>query len=169
MRNASDICSECSRRIRPGAPVAIVHEWKRTPIKLSPRAARITPFISERIDRWVCLDCVRSKHETENSFADTGSCEHCGREIRHWDFSQLMPSACCAECRRLAANKRSRERRRVEHEPIKCVACGEMFTPTRSDPNTCSSRCRQKLYRTSRKWRACAASPPARRERRGAR
>src|SRR5262249_49020020 len=64
--------------------------------------------------------------------------------------SQRMPSACCADCRRMAANKRSRERRRVTHEPIACAVCGEMFTPTRGDATTCSGKCRQKLYRETR-------------------
>jgi len=142
MRNVDDTCVECSRRIPPGAPVAIVHtrEWV---------IRRTGQTIHKRRDHWLCLDCVLSNHSTENSYADTGRCEHCEREIRYWDFSQPkpIPSACCAECRRLAANKRSRERCRIEHEPIACAVCGEMFMPTRNDANTCSGKCRQKLYR----------------------
>ena len=145
MRNASDICVECGGRIPPGAPVAIVHTWESTG-----RVIQLTGHtIHKRRDHWLCLDCVQRNHSTENSFAESGRCEHCGREIRYWDFSQPqpIPSACCAECRRLAANKRSPERRRVEHEPMMCAVCGEMFTPARSDANTCSGKCRQKLYR----------------------
>jgi integrase len=54
----------------------------------------------------------------------------------------------------LASNKRQNLRRRVEHEPIKCMVCGETFTPRRNDANTCSSRCRQRFYRENRARRA---------------
>ena len=33
------------------------------------------------------------------------------------------------------------------------VVCGETFTPRRNDANTCSAKCRQKLYRETRKGR----------------
>jgi hypothetical protein len=130
-----------SRRHRPhmGCEANRRLESKNTPAELA---------IQPRVDHWLCLDCARNKHSTEYGIADTGHCENCGREIRHWDFSQPMPSACCSDCRRMAANKRSRERRRVMHEPVTCEKCGEMFEPTRSDSRFCSSRCRQKAYRT---------------------
>ena len=164
MRNADNICVECGDQIPPGAPVAIVHGWDRTPIEgWSPRTHRQhSPWTSKRTDRWVCLDCVRSKYEIENRYADTGRCENCDREIRHWDFSHPMPSACCAECKRLASNKRSRERRRVKHEPTKCVVCGEMFEPRRADAKTCSKAHRQKLYRDISKWPAVENKPKRR-------
>jgi len=50
----------------------------------------------------------------------------------------------------LPYNKLSRERRRATHKPVALV-CGEMFTPRRNDANTCSSKCRQKLYREARR------------------
>jgi predicted nucleic acid-binding Zn ribbon protein len=143
MRNTSDLCVECSRRIPAGAPVAIVREWVPTGSVVRLTGHRVV----KRRDVLVCLDCAQTNHKTENSFAETGHCENCGREIRHWDLSQRLPSACSVECRLLAANKRSRERRRVEHETIACVQCGESFTPERDDAKTCSNRCRQKLYR----------------------
>jgi hypothetical protein len=144
MRNVNDTCSECGRRIPPGAPVAIVHTWRATG-----RVWRLTGNSERtRVDHWVCLDCAQANHEFENkAIAEVGRCKNCGREIRHWELSERLPSACCAECRRLAGNKRSCERRRVEHEPKLCVVCGEMFTPQRNDAKTCGSKCRQKLYR----------------------
>ena len=146
MRNTDNVCLECGSQIPPGVPVAIVHTWKVVDSVYFPRK-KFWRHTSKRFDHWLCLECVRSKHDFENIVAETGRCENCDREIRHWDFSQPMPSACCAECRRMAANKRSRERRRIGHEPRLCVVCGEMFTPTRGDAKTCSNRCRQKLYR----------------------
>jgi hypothetical protein len=47
--------------------------------------------------------------------------------------------------------ERGESGRRVMHEPIACVVCGDMFTPRRSDANTWSGKCRQKLYRETRK------------------
>jgi hypothetical protein len=133
----------------PALP-SIVHTWDAKRIEgWSPNTHRQSwPFSHKRVDHWLCLDCARNKHSTEYGIADTGHCENCGREIWHWDFSQPMPSACCSDCRRMAANKRSRERRRVMHEPVTCEKCGEMFEPTRSDSRFCSSRCRQKACRT---------------------
>ena len=148
MRNTDNVCLECGERIPPGAPVAIMHTWEVVhSVRIRRKGRWFWHHTRERRDHWLCLDCAQGNHKTENNYAETGRCEHCGREIRHWDFSQPMPSACCAECRRMAANKRSRERRRVTHTPMLCVVCGEMFTPTRGDAKTCSSRCRQKLYR----------------------
>src|SRR5262245_60844741 len=131
MRNNSDTCAECGRRVPPGAAVVIVHEWQATRIEgWSPKTYRQQwPCTHRRRDRWVCFDCALSNHSFENSIAESGHCENCGRETRHWDFSQPMPSACCADCRRLAANKRSRQRRRVEHQLMVCAVCGEAFTP----------------------------------------
>jgi hypothetical protein len=152
MCNADNVCMECGGRIPPGAPVAIVHTWEVVDSIYFPRkGGGFWKHIHKRRDHWLCLDCVCSKHDFENIVAITRHCETCGREIRHWDYSQPIPSACCAECKRLASNKRSRERRRVVHEPKLCAHCGEMFTPTRSDANTCSSKCRQKLYRDTRR------------------
>jgi hypothetical protein len=148
MRNASDICFECGRRIPPGALVAIVHQWiVRNSVYIRRKGGGFWKHFHKRRDHWLCLDCAQSKHSTENSFAETRRCENCDREIRHWDFSQPMPSACCADCRRLAANKRSRERRRIEHEPIVCALCGEMFEPTRGDARFCCPAHRQAAYR----------------------
>jgi hypothetical protein len=33
------------------------------------------------------------------------------------------------------------------HEPIKCAACDQLFTPARSDAKTCSGACRTFMHR----------------------
>ena len=148
MRNVTNVCFECGSRIPPGAPVAIVHTWQGTPITRWVRNRGLRPSTTyKRSDHWVCLECARSSHRRENDIAETGRCETCDREIRHWDYSQPMPTACCADCRHQAANKRSRERRRVQHAPMQCAASGEMFTRERSDAVTCSNKCRQAQHR----------------------
>jgi hypothetical protein len=40
---------------------------------------------------------------------------------------------CCDDCRRSMLNARARARRRVQHEPMNCAACGRSFTPKRND------------------------------------
>jgi hypothetical protein len=49
--------------------------------------------------------------------------------------------------KRVMANERARLRRRVQPQPKRCAACGEVFTPKRFDAVTCSNRCRQKQHR----------------------
>jgi hypothetical protein len=166
MRNDTDVCVECGGRIAPGAPVAIVHGWDATRIegwnpKTSPQH---WPFTHKRTDHWVCLDCAGSKHSFESSVADVGHCENCGREIRHWDFSHPLPSACCRTCAYRAKLARQKLARRVQHESSICINCGRSFTPKRADAMTCSNRCRQRVYR-SRK----PAAFPARGEKRARR
>ena len=46
-----------------------------------------------------------------------------------------------------AAWEAQKAARRVEPTETWCAACGEMFTPKRSDAKTCSDRCRQALRR----------------------
>jgi hypothetical protein len=81
-------------------------------------------------------------------------CLNCGRPLRlyrpHWRpgwRSDLDAPLCCADCRRLARNEKNKLRRRVEHEAMICIACGESFVPKRADAVTCSNRCRQAQYR----------------------
>jgi hypothetical protein len=62
----------------------------------------------------------------------------------------LNEQTCCADCKRLAKNHRNKLRRRVEHEPMICIECGESFVPRRADAVTCSNRCRQAAHRKRR-------------------
>jgi hypothetical protein len=43
-----------------------------------------------------------------------------------------------------------RARLRKSPRPRKCASCRKPFTPQRADARTCSSRCRQALYRSRR-------------------
>ena len=88
----------------------------------------------------------------------------------------LNARTCCADCKRLAKNKRNKLRRHVTQEPKRCAnpACGKIFVPTRADAVTCSGRCRQALHRERARAELGDRSyplrkTPARRERRGAR
>jgi hypothetical protein len=74
-------------------------------------------------------------------------CLNCGRPLRLNPQLWYGARVCCSNCGRLARNKRNAERRRVEHQPIKCAVCRKPFVPTRSDAVTCSNTCRQAQHR----------------------
>ncbi len=88
------------------------------------------------------------------------SCEVCGRAMRSRE-ERVCSSACKAELPTVVARERRRRMReerpdvheakkasrRVEHDPIACDWCGEMFTPKRKDARTCSDAHRQALHR----------------------
>jgi hypothetical protein len=80
-------------------------------------------------------------------------CEHCERPIRTDRLSRyssrlaLSDRCCCTDCLRKATLHQANERRRVRHQDIACVVCGEMFTPRQSTAKTCSNVCRQRLFR----------------------
>jgi hypothetical protein len=146
---AADICAECFYWIPPDAPVAIVHEW----IATGGRVRLTGNPVRKRLNVPICFDCARRNHRTEyDLIAESRRCGTCEREMLYW--SQFhFPRTCCRACNYLAALARSNIRRRVTHEPMACVVCGEMFTPRRNDANTCGGKCRQKLYRETLKWR----------------
>lgn len=82
-------------------------------------------------------------------------CEWCDRPLRvnAKKFQQLPlhSRCCCSDCLHKAKLRRNNVRRRVHHERRACVVCGTMYTPTQSTQKTCSSTCRQRLYR---QWHA---------------
>jgi hypothetical protein len=85
-------------------------------------------------------------------------CLNCGRPLRiytsrSWAGPSRNERTCCADCARLARNKRNAERRRVKRQPIACIACGRFFVPKRTDTMTCSNKCRQAMHRD----RLCSA------------
>jgi hypothetical protein len=149
---AGDICAECFSLIPPDAPVAIIHRWRvvRSFLKSYGKRGSFWQHIRERVDLPICMDCTASKYSFRNSYgAESGPCATCGREIRHWETSRL-PSACCLVCKHLMINRRQNTRRKVHHESIACVECGQDFIPTRADAVTCSNRCRQAQHRKRR-------------------
>jgi hypothetical protein len=78
-------------------------------------------------------------------------CHGCGRPMRV-DASVKFgtPRTCCDDCARATQYRQNNLRRRVKHERIVCVECGESFAPTRRDAQTCSNRCRQARHQRIR-------------------
>lgn len=107
----------------------------------------------------VCLACVSSWHESWlKAMRNPHPCEGgCGvlvtspyRDLYSWHngphgtVEEYTPHAryCSNRCREQATRARRRKAR-----PCTCAACGELFTPKRSDARYCSSACRQDAYR----------------------
>lgn len=63
-----------------------------------------------------------------------------GRPPQPWD-------GYCRPCAHDAKKERKRELRRQLRADRKCEACGDTFTPPRSDARYCSPACRQRAYR----------------------
>lgn len=85
-------------------------------------------------------------------------CQWCGKEFTAKNASKF----CCADCKRLATNKRMRDKKRRNKLGIKiCKVCGAEFTPVRSNEQECCSKsCYMKhynahRYNTSKEIRRC--------------
>jgi hypothetical protein len=81
-------------------------------------------------------------------------CSRCDRSflVRGHSASYCNVSYCSRECQQADRNERrakQREQERQRHpcKTITCLVCKETFAPRRNDAITCSSKCRQKLYR----------------------
>jgi predicted nucleic acid-binding Zn ribbon protein len=95
------------------------------------------------------------REQAETDRIERCRCEHCARPMRVYRAKPWTPvprtaRCCCEECQRAMLNARSRERRRVQHEPTRCEVCGASFVPTRADARACSNRCRQAAFRSRR-------------------
>jgi len=133
---AGDICGECFDWIPPDASVMVTSVSKE--------------HVWELTGRWmhkqvvICLDCARKSFTYD--LAEQYQCQGCGRELRQWQGR--LTSRCCEACSHLAKLAHQKLTRRVHHDERRCECCGELFIPTRTDAVTCSSRCRQALYRS---------------------
>ena len=126
---AADVCAECEREIAPSAPVAR---------KRYPQA------------NW-CATCAGKRSGFGGSDWHRATCPACDRVVyTDWCYGTRRHLYCSQRCarrgevaRRVAAHAKARGSRT-------CPVCGEVFTPKRSDAQTCSHRCRTRLYRDKR-------------------
>jgi predicted nucleic acid-binding Zn ribbon protein len=141
-------CACCERKFKPDEPM--VWQWQ------------LQPYGYQSVQ--LCLRCHQSKHPDQLADLDQQPCETCARPMYldgYHSFHRRRPLTCSYQCSYRRKLKHQSERKRVEHEPITCAVCGEMFTPTRSDAKTCSGKCRQKLYREARARRGAAPTQAA--------
>jgi hypothetical protein len=142
-KTAQVICSRCQRKLKPNEPMVWRPPSWCTPAK--PVCLRCYPALSSN----------QFTYPPASELADLEQrpCETCARtmylERRHL-FHAHSPLTCSYQCNYRRKLKRQLERKRVKHETMKCAGCGEMFEPRRNDANTCSNRCRQKVYRERR-------------------
>ena len=109
----------------------------------------------------ICIPCVKERRKSNPLTADLWlpwggwgaraagrtredyqhRCLRCGRPF----YGAMARRYCTDECGELARReRRDRTRDRIARP---CDACGDTFTPPRSDGRYCSSACRQKAYR----------------------
>jgi hypothetical protein len=106
----------------------------------------------------VCLDCTLTRLPKQPwpwSWANDHPryeglrrfrCRTCARPLRVAGAVTMSPP-CCQVCQRQGRLARSAERRRVKHQPMICIECGNEFIPKRADAVTCSNKCRQAQHR----------------------
>jgi hypothetical protein len=79
-------------------------------------------------------------------------CSHCGRPVFVDRYRRgLRYFVCGDECRVAIYNANARKSAKQKAPRIvpqkRCAKCDELFTPSRSDAEYCSSKCRQSAYR----------------------
>ena len=93
--------------------------------------------------------CLRSSDDPDE-YQDHKPCAICGRPMAfHFRTIRLrrQPQTCSYQCSYRHKLNRQLERKRAERATVACIVCGERFTQQRRDAQTCSNRCRQKLFR----------------------
>ena len=91
-----------------------------------------------------------------NSRFRASNCGACGRMVTAPRSLLKKYWVCSRGCRKALRLRLLREANEKRREGMICDACGAAFTPKRSDARTCSSTCRQKAYRSSKKLGAVA-------------
>jgi hypothetical protein len=132
------ICNGCGKRLRKGEPL-VAHQR----------------FGHGLTWGFLCLRCAHDREPldlglrgpvSDLKHLDLHPCPTCARPMY---FSRYIERAvpCSYQCAHRRKLEMQQAKRRVQHQTIACAECGEMFEPTRSDAEFCSSRCRQKAYR----------------------
>jgi hypothetical protein len=105
--------------------------------------ARIFNSRDTRVEPEIVTD---EKEPRSRFFNSRDACVRCGEWqyplslIRYSRFGDTPLCHTCYQAARRAALH-------CDPAPISCAACGQAFTPTRSDARCCSAACRQRLHR----------------------
>ena len=169
----ASICGNCFKPLSPGSPIAksVVSVFDRKMVTGPQRLLNTPPGHAVRVVVPICVDCMLSLDKWDRRRLDEITrCLGCGRPMRPDTRSFIKPRGakgererltCCEACFRKVELAHDSERRCVMHEPIICKVCEKQFTPTRSDAEICSNRCRQKLHRQRHPYRRAHADEPS--------
>ena len=137
---SATFCACCFRPLTPTDSVTVTewkinkHDWLQMPTCLS-----------------CSLDDIKLLHIGDGVYFTPSwhrtRCLNCNRPMRVYGHPPFRPVTCSADCGRAHRYRRNNLRRRVKHEPMTCIQCGELFIPKRADAQTCSNKCRQALHR----------------------
>jgi hypothetical protein len=160
-RRTAEICGSCFRPLGPMAPISKIGIHRAWPNPAMKRRGGISTAsrlgfssVPLCVNCSIILGATRNYGNRWHHQDDRGQhtrCEGCNRPIRTrtWQlrWKWFVERTCCDECEAKVYRGKDRERHRVKHDTIRCVVCGEMFTPRRRDARTCSNRCRQTEHR----------------------
>jgi hypothetical protein len=97
-----------------------------------------------------CIDCCTDFPGSEVMNCPS-RCFNCGRNMRHRKLHSHtdINCFCSLTCKEvvLARRRVQKERKRRRTEGAFCASCSRRFVPRRGDATTCSSACRQRMYR----------------------
>jgi hypothetical protein len=96
-----------------------------------------------------CVDCADFPEGKVMNYPSR--CFNCGRNMRHRKLHSHadINCFCSAACKEVVLSRRRLQEKRKERrtDGAICVSCSEAFMPKRGDATTCSSACRQRMYR----------------------
>jgi hypothetical protein len=158
---SADICAECAAPLEPMDSVTMGNRRVHIAAYQHPLGMHVKAH-NKIVRVPICIHCSLTSEDGSvywrkrclmEEITHRGRCLGCARPMRlrlrgRWHrLRKLTDRTCCDDCRRTAVRHYDRERHRVKHEPRPCAACGNEFTPKRSDAITCSNRCRQRAFR----------------------
>ena len=124
-------CARCGRKLKPAEPVwREVFQFYKKRMTLGGTPVTVAP---------VCEKC-RVEY---SDWATAQPCEKCQRMVVHLPRFDRKHTFCCKSCE----IRYYSHRRKKAAAQQRCVDCGEVFKPARSDSLYCSNACRQRSYR----------------------
>lgn len=100
-----------------------------------------------------CIDCADFTEGEIMNHGFASRCFNCGKNMRHRLPHNITDANincfCSLRCKEVVLSRRrqQKERRKRRAEGVICASCLRRFVPGRGDAITCSSRCRQRMYR----------------------
>jgi hypothetical protein len=99
-----------------------------------------------------CVDCADVPDPGVYYYAN--NCWQCGKLVRHskWHAQGEVNCFCSMRCKDIVETRRRLKKEREQRKQRRdcgmiCASCSRLFVPKRGDAVTCSSPCRQRMYR----------------------
>jgi hypothetical protein len=146
-------CAECGGEIFMGQPVyrykdlVQLDRWHGTRLLKGP-TLDADPVCADCAPQWLHSEAGEgARTYTIRMERVVEDCDYCGRPVVFANYGGHWNAAFCSRECRLQSTLAKLEGKKLLHE-MTCQECGAAFTSRRSDAKTCSSKCRQKAYRS---------------------